>query len=614
LLTERSPGQDPGPGIFDGREKIMRDPIVAAPSRYQPIASIGRGGMAEVLLAILHAGGGFTKLAVLKRVWSDLAGDPEFLAMFRDEARLAVRLNHPNVVQTYEVVEDRGQLAIAMEYLHGQPLTAVLTRLGGSREISLPLRLRILTEVLAGLQHAHELTDYSGAPLGVVHRDVSPHNVFLTYDGHVKLVDFGVAKSVAAAHETRPGSIKGKLAYMAPEQLMGGGGIDRRADIFSVGVMLWEMLAGRRLWHGMPEASIVHHLASGLPVPDLPLDFSRPSALDEICARALAVDPDQRYPTAAAFEMDLEHVMAGNEDSHARNLGRIVSHTFAAARAERETLIARYLDDDDVATTIESLGAPSPGARQPPQTPRVPSQGSFTPSRAAAVPEPSQGAFTPSRPFAAPAPSQMAFTPSRPFAPAPSHGGFTPSHPFVAPAFAGAASATPAFIAAAPEAALAPPRKRGAMRLAIAACALAVLIYLPFRLQSQSPAAQPPAAAPTARVPVPETARMAEPEAEPRERPSAALVTAWGTAEPPAPGPAAPARPAAHDDDALAERPRTAGHHHHHGEHEHRARPAGRADADDTPAAPAAADPFDADFSRRRAPARPPLDESDPFR
>jgi eukaryotic-like serine/threonine-protein kinase len=288
--------------------------------RYQPIAQIGRGGMAEVLLTMVHTGGGVRRFEVLKRIWPELATDPDFVTMFLDEARLSLRLNHANVVQTYEVLSGGGQLAIAMEYLDGQPLTRVLTRLlRGSNALSLPLRLRVVMNVLAGLEHAHTLTDLDGTPLEVVHRDVSPQNVFVTYDGRVKLVDFGVAKTLAASHNTRPGAIKGKLAYMAPEQLQCAA-VDRRADLFAVGVMLWEMLAGRRMWHGKTEVDIVGHLASGKPFPPLPLDASLPTALDAICTRALECDPAQRYQTAAEFEMDLERVLVGAADSHARNL------------------------------------------------------------------------------------------------------------------------------------------------------------------------------------------------------------------------------------------------------------------------------------------------------
>jgi serine/threonine protein kinase len=320
-----------------------------AAARYHLVAPIGRGGMAEVLLALMDAGGGFSKVVVLKRIWPDLASDPDFVTMFHDEARLAIRLNHPNVVQTHAVIEEGTNLAIAMEYLHGQSLTTVMNRVG-SGELGLGLRLRILIDALAGLHYAHELTDYAGNPLGVVHRDVSPHNVFVTYDGLVKLMDFGVAKTAAAAHRTRPGALKGKLVYMAPEHFRSEP-VDRRADVFAVGVMLWELLAERRLWHGMAEAHIVHHLAAGVAMPALPPDICRPPVLDAICARALAVNPGERYATAAELEVDLQAVLVGAADSHARTLGRLVSHVFAGARAERDALIARALKEG---TPLES--------------------------------------------------------------------------------------------------------------------------------------------------------------------------------------------------------------------------------------------------------------------
>jgi serine/threonine protein kinase len=317
--------------------------LVPTTTRFRPLAPIGRGGMAEVMLALMDAGGGANRIVVLKRIWPDLATDPDFVAMFNNEAQLAVRLNHPNVVQTLEVVQDPAQLALAMEYLHGQSLAGLLNRLAGPRGLPLPLRLRVLVEILAGLHYAHELTDYNGTPLGVVHRDVSPDNVFVTYDGQVKLMDFGVAKSTAAASRTRPGAVKGKLAYLAPEYFRSEI-VDRRADVFAVGVMLWEMLAGRRLWAGLGEAQIVHHLAAGMPMARLPPDDSRPPLLDGICARALAVSPGDRYATAAELELDLQGVLAGTEDSHARTLGRVVSNAFQAVRAEREALIARALE------------------------------------------------------------------------------------------------------------------------------------------------------------------------------------------------------------------------------------------------------------------------------
>jgi serine/threonine protein kinase len=344
--------------------------------RYQPIAQIGRGGMAEVLLAMMDAGCGARRLVVLKRIWPELAADPEFMTMFLDEARLSVRMNHPNVVRTYEVLAHGAEATIAMEYLDGQPLTRVMNRLRGTAELSVPLRLRILMSVLAGLEHAHTLTDLDGQPLEVVHRDVSPHNVFVTYDGQMKLVDFGVAKTLAASHHTRPGALKGKLAYMAPEQLQPVE-VDHRADLFAVGVMLWEMLAGRRLWQGMNEVQIVSQLAAGLPFPPLPPEAEFPPGLDEICERALEPIPDRRYQTAAEMERDLERVLIGSEDSHARNLGRVVALAFSAERAERQRLI-------EAGSRLEA-GADIPMAPPPPDAePEVTSSGtqrSQTPAR-----------------------------------------------------------------------------------------------------------------------------------------------------------------------------------------------------------------------------------------
>jgi serine/threonine-protein kinase len=342
--------------------QAIASPTGPSGRRYEPIAQIGRGGMAEVLLTMVHTGGGVRRLEVLKQIWPELATDPDFVTMFLDEARLSLRLNHANVVQTYEVLSGGGQLAIAMEYLDGQPLTRVLSRLvRGPNALSLPLRLRVMMNVLAGLEHAHTLTDLDGTPLEVVHRDVSPQNVFVTYDGRVKLVDFGVAKTLAALHNTRPGAVKGKLAYMAPEQLQCAS-VDRRADLFAVGVMLWEILAARRMWQGKTEVDIVSHLANGRLFPPLPLDASLPPALDAICTRALDPDPDKRYQTAAEFEMELEGVLVGAADSHARNLGKVVSLAFAPERAERQAVIERSLREYSESPT--PVVSPTPAVRQ----------------------------------------------------------------------------------------------------------------------------------------------------------------------------------------------------------------------------------------------------------
>jgi serine/threonine-protein kinase len=337
------------------------------PGRYQTLARIGHGGMAEVLLAA-SGSGGVVKLAVLKCLWPELAEDADFTEMFVDEARLCARLSHPNVVQTHEVVEHEGRLALAMEYLEGQPLRSVLARLHGTAAFSLPTRLRVITSVLAGLEYAHELRDFDGTPLELVHRDVSPHNVIVTYDGHVKLIDFGVAKSLAASHQTRPGAVKGKLAYLAPEALRGERA-DRRADVFSVGVMLWEMLAGRRLWGRKSDSvSGAWRLAAGVPAPPLPEDVDVPRSLRVILTRALALDPNARFQTAAELAAALESVGVDGSASHAARLGRLVSDAFAPEREARRALIERHVRPPaDAYHTIEvtSLEPAAPPAPDP---------------------------------------------------------------------------------------------------------------------------------------------------------------------------------------------------------------------------------------------------------
>ncbi len=232
--------------------------------KYRFVATLGHGGMAEVFLAVALGPAGFNKLQVIKRLRPNLAEDPDLCAMFLDEARLAARLNHRNVVQTNEVDRVDGQYFMAMEYLDGQPLHRILVqakKLG--RPLPLPAISRVLCDALAGLHYAHQLADYDGAPLGVVHRDVSPQNIFVTYDGQVKIVDFGIAKAARRAVETETGVIKGKVSYMAPEQAFGD--VDGRADVFAVGVVLWELVAGRRLWQGMGDPEILGALVREVP-------------------------------------------------------------------------------------------------------------------------------------------------------------------------------------------------------------------------------------------------------------------------------------------------------------------------------------------------------------
>jgi serine/threonine-protein kinase len=340
--------------------------------KYRLIAELGHGGMADVFLAVVAgpAGSGFSKLTVIKRLRQNLAEEPEFVEMLVDEARISARLNHPNVVQTNEVGSVGNAYFLAMEYLDGQPFhriqhratqfaqkaAAGATVMDGAADPASSLVLPtdpfprecqylVLLDTLAGLHHAHELADYDGTSLQIVHRDVTPHNVFVTYEGQVKVVDFGIAKAVGRASETRQGVVKGKVRYMAPEQAIGQP-VDRRADVFSVGVMLWEAATGRRLWKDMDDLNIVQALVGGN-VKSSPreVDPTVPEGIDRICKKALAHDRNERYATAEDFRIDLEQYLSesGALMPARRKIGPAVSTLFNDKRTEIRQVIEKQL-------------------------------------------------------------------------------------------------------------------------------------------------------------------------------------------------------------------------------------------------------------------------------
>jgi serine/threonine protein kinase len=307
---------------------------------YRPFLELGEGGMAKVFLARATGPGGFTKLVVLKTMREADLEDDNIRQMFVDEARLSARFNHPNLVQVQEVSLHADPPFLVMEYLDGKPLSA----LRSSERVTLGMRLAIISEVLTGLEHAHTLRDFDGSPLGIVHRDVSPHNVFVTYDGAVKVLDFGIAKMVTNSTRTEAGEVKGKLAYMAPEQLLGAT-IDRRADVFSVGSMLWEAAVGRRMWDGMSEAQLMHRLAIG--------DIPRPGqygnveqALEEIIVKATASSADDRFDSAQELQQELDRYRARvGEHSSIREIGAILADAFQTERRRSAELISAALQN-----------------------------------------------------------------------------------------------------------------------------------------------------------------------------------------------------------------------------------------------------------------------------
>ena len=284
--------------------------------KYTILGKLGHGGMAEVNLAVVGGKGGFRKLFVLKRLHAHLEAEPGFVDMFLDEARLAAQLDHPNCVQTVEVGETEGtpsqgpQHFLAMEYLDGQGLERVL-RMTGQRGDLLPIHTsaRIVADALDGLGYAHDLRGYEGTPLGIVHRDVSPQNIFITYAGVVKLLDFGIAKAESNVVETRTGVVKGKYAYIAPEQALAMP-VDRRADLWSMGVVLWEMLTSRRLFKSVNELATLNETLRGAINPPSLYNPEVPRELDQIVLKALQRDADARYATAHDFKDALEGWLA----------------------------------------------------------------------------------------------------------------------------------------------------------------------------------------------------------------------------------------------------------------------------------------------------------------
>ena len=300
--------------------------------RYQLYDEIAAGGMATVHIGRLLGPIGFSRTVAIKRLHAALAKDPEFVAAFLDEARLAARVRHPNVAATLDVVARSGEIFLVMEYVQGEPLSRLRRALNGP--VPVDIALGIAAGMLAGLHAAHEARSERGEPLHIVHRDVSPQNVMVGTDGGVRVLDFGIAKAAHRVQTTREGQLKGKLAYMAPEQVQMRT-IDRRTDVFSAGVVLWEMLTGRRLFAAPEPAAVVANIVLGDVEPPSHIVPELPAQLDEIVLKALALDPAKRFATCRDFAVALEGVMAA---APARQIGEWVEKLAGdtlTARAQR---------------------------------------------------------------------------------------------------------------------------------------------------------------------------------------------------------------------------------------------------------------------------------------
>jgi serine/threonine protein kinase len=418
-------------------------PLPRSFGRYVLFDFIGKGGMAEIYLARQKTNLGASRLCVVKQILPGLAGDPKFSEMLVHEAKLAARLSHANVVQVFDLGREDERLFIAMEYVEGFDLNDLLHRCSRAK-VPLPFELgvHVVREALRGLDYAHRRTDDDGKPLGIVHRDVSPSNLLVSFEGEVKVCDFGIARAndrllgdgAHGAHELEE-AVKGKAGYMSPEHARGEP-IDARADVFAAGIVLWELAAGRRMYRaGEWRGSLLEQARAGR-VPELPSSgLPEEQKLRAIVTRALAADREQRYASAAAMLRDLEaYAASARLMTSPLALGDWLEKTFG------EDILARRRGRERAVSALER-GAPVV----------------VQPIAVQALAQP-----------AAPAPPTPAAAPT----PTPTHGhAHTPAPP-PAPVGANAASRARADAAKAP----APPAKRG--RAAVIGFFVALVVLL----------------------------------------------------------------------------------------------------------------------------------------
>ena len=285
--------------------------------------------MAEIFLARGEGVAGVERYCVLKRILRDRASDAQFVRMFLDEARLAAQLQHPNIAQVYDIGKLGDSYFFTMEYVHGETVRTLLHRAQSlGRALPIPCVLTIVAGAAAGLHHAHVRVGIDGRALGIVHRDVSPSNLMVSYEGSVKLVDFGVAKAADRAHETKSGTVKGKISYLSPEQCRGRR-VDRRSDLFSLGICLWEMLTTERLYRRATDFENMSAIVSEPPPPPSSRRPDVPRELDELVLRLLAKEPEQRFQTADEVVDALELVAARTGSVlSASGLGRFLRELF----------------------------------------------------------------------------------------------------------------------------------------------------------------------------------------------------------------------------------------------------------------------------------------------
>src|SRR4051812_37831249 len=323
--------------------------------RFRIIRTLAFGGMAQILLAEEPRA---QRLVVIKRILPHYASNPDFVQFFIHEGRLGQRLRHKNLVETLEAGQAGDACYIALEYLRGQPAIELLRQAARARvELPLGAAVRIVADAARGLHHAHIAVDNEGRPLGVVHRDVTPHNLFLTVAGATKVLDFGIAKAASQLHQTRTGTIKGKFAYLAPEQIRGES-IDRRVDVFALGIVLHELLTLRPLFRGANDAETLNRvLTLEVPAPEL-VRRGVPPGLGAVALRTLQRDRDRRLPSAEALADSIEAVaMAEGIDASHKVVADLLNELCPADTLDERALVR----PEAAAPEVEKLNPPTTG-------------------------------------------------------------------------------------------------------------------------------------------------------------------------------------------------------------------------------------------------------------
>lgn len=341
--------------------------MVAEPSqigRYTLHGTIATGGMATIHYGRFRSEGGFARTVAIKRLLPVFAGDPGFVTMLIDEARLAARIRHPNVVQTLDVIHQGEEVLLVLEYVHGASVGRVVRALAERGErVPIPIAAAIVAGALHGVHAAHEAKDESNQPLELIHRDLSPDNLLLDESGVVRVVDFGIAKARGRAQQaTKPGGLKGKLPYMAPEQVHGD--TSRRSDLFSMGVVLWELLVGERLFDGAHDAEILAAVLTARVARPSKLRPEVPAALESVVLQSLRRSPGNRYATALEMALAIEQAVPIAAASEVASWMSALFHDELEARRREVAEIERAeMDSAPADAAASSRASPSRASR-----------------------------------------------------------------------------------------------------------------------------------------------------------------------------------------------------------------------------------------------------------